>query len=302
MENKTSLIGLSTALADVVESVSRSVVRVEGRARPVSGTIFSAEGHVVAISHTVERDEDVEVGLADGGLVRAGVVGRDPATDLALLKAEATALTPAPWADLDAARVGQVLLGIYRPGRTARATLGILGALGDAWRTRSGGKIDRYLEASLPLQPGFSGGVLVDAGGRALALSTSGLLRGRAIGIPAATVTRVAQAILSHGSVRRGYLGVGSHPAALPAALQSSLGQATGLLIVSVEPESPAAKAGLLLGDVIVAVGGQRTAEPADLLPSLDEENVGREAVLRVLRAGELRELRVTIGARGRAR
>lgn len=300
MKDQNEVVELSDALAAAVESAARSVVRVAGRARAVSGTVLSAEGHVVAISHTVERDEDVEIGLPDGREVRAAVVGRDGATDLCVLKAEATGLTPSAWAELEGVRVGQVLLGIYRPGRTARAAFGILGALGESWRTRFGGRIDRYLEASLPLQPGFSGGLLVDAAGRALALSTSGLLRGRAIGIPAATVTRITQAILSHGGVRRGYLGVGSHPAALPAALQSSLGQATGLLIASVESDSPAARAGLLLGDVIVAVDGARTAEPADLLPALDEEHVGREVLLRVLRAGELRELKVTIGTRAR--
>ena len=293
--NSTSL---SNLLADVVEAASHSVVRVEGRGRAVSGTVFSDKGHVVAINHTVERDV-VELGLPDGDTAPARVVGRDPSTDLALLQAKKKGLVPAPWTDLDDARVGHLVVGVYRPGRTTRAAFGVVAALGDAWRTRYGGRIDRYLEASLPLQPGFSGGVLVGESGKALGLSTSGLVRGVPLGIPAATVKRVGEALMTGGRVRRGYLGVGSYPVALPATLQSSLRQDSGLLIVSVQADSPASQAGLLLGDVVVGVDGRPTAEPADLLPALDEDRVGREIVLRIVRAGELRELRATVGERG---
>ena len=289
---------LSNALADVVEGAGKSVVRVEGSSRAVSGSVFSDNGHVVAINHTVERDE-VELGLPDGGTAKARVVGRDPGTDLALLQAEIGGLVPAPWTDLDGVRVGHLVVGVYRPGRTTRASLGVVAALGDDWRTRYGGKIDRYLEASLPLQPGFSGGLLVNASGKALGLSTSGLLRGLPLGIPAATVKRVSEALMTGGRVRRGYLGVGSYPVALPAPLKSSLGQDSGLLILSVQAESPASRAGLLLGDVVVGVDGRPTAEPGDLLPALDEDRVGREITLRVVRAGELREMRATVGERG---
>jgi S1-C subfamily serine protease len=296
-----NLMEMSNGIADVVEAAGRSVVRVEGRSRPVSGTLVSADGHVVAISHTLERDEDVAVGLPDGRAARARVLGRDPATDLALLHVEASGLEPAPWRALEGARVGQLVLGIYRPGRTARATLGVLAALGDSWRTRFGGRIDRYLEASLTPPPGFSGGLLLDAAGGALALSTSGLMRGVALGLPANTVKRVTDALLAHGRVRRGYLGVGSQPVALPEAQAASLGQATGVLVVSVESDSPAARAGVLLGDVIVALEGGPVTQPLDLLPALDEERVGQAVGLRILRAGELRELRVTVGERGAA-
>jgi S1-C subfamily serine protease len=290
---------ISSALADTVEAAGRSVVRVEGRS-PVSGTIVSAKGHVVAISHTIDSDE-VDVGLPDGRTVAGRVLGRDPATDLALLQVEASDLTPVTWADPTGARVGELVVGVYRPGKTVRASLGILAALGEGWRTRFGGKVDRYVEASLPLQPGFSGGLLVSVSRGVLALSTSGLVRGVPIGIPGATVKRVADELLSNGRVRRGYLGLGSYPVGLPEALQSGLGQARALLVVSVQPDSPAAKAGLLLGDVVTSIDGRPIAEPADLLPSLDEGHVGQEIVLQVVRAGELTEVRVTVGERGRA-
>ena len=293
-----SAIELSVELSGITEDVGRRVVRVERRAQPVSGSIVSADGQVVAVSHTVERDEDVELGLPDGRSVRARVLGRDPGTDLALLHAEASGLEPVSWAELDGVRVGQLVLGVYRPGRTTRASLGILGALGDAWRTRFGGRIDRYIEASLPLAPGFSGGLMVDVSGRALGLSTSGLLRGVALAIPAATVRRVMATLLQHGRVKRGYLGIGSQPVALPEAFQRSLGQATGLLVVRVVPGSTAAQAGIMLGDVVVAVDGQPVTSPLDLLGALDEERVGQRARLSLFRGGELREVEFTVAER----
>lgn len=295
-----SLRELSDGLSSLVRAIGPSVVRVEGRARPVSGTAFSKEGHVLAINHTLDADE-LEIGLDGGARARARVVGRDAATDLALLHAEGVTLAPVTWADLAAARVGDVVIGLYRPGRSTRAAFGIIAALGDSWRTRYGGSIDRYLEASLPLQPGFSGGVLVNASGQALGLSASGLVPGVPLGIPATTVKRVGEALLLRGHVKRGFLGIGSHPVALPEPLQASLGQRVGLLIVSVQPDSPASRAALMLGDVIVAVEGRAASEPTDLLPALDEDKVGREIVVRILRAGELREVRATVGERGRA-
>jgi serine protease DegQ len=289
---------LSNALADVVETVARSVVRLGGRSA-VSGAVFSGEGHVVAVNHTLDRD-DLEVGLPDGRTVAGHVVGRDSATDLALIKADASDLTVAPWIDPGSTRVGELLLAVYRPGRTPRVAFGALAALGEDWRTRFGGRIDRYVEASLPLRPGFSGGLLATASGGAVALATSGLLRGVPLGIPASTVKRVAQELLAAGHVRRGYLGVISYPVALPPALQSSLGQAAGLLVLSVEPESPASAARLFQGDVIAGVEGHAVTEPSDLLASLDEDQVGHEIRLRVVRAGEIHEVRVTVGERGR--
>lgn len=293
---------LSNALAGAVESAGGSVVRVEGRARGgSSGVVWAADGLVLTTHHTLEWDEDVRVGLAEGRSLSATVVGRDPGTDLALLRVEASDLRPVAWRE-DEPRTGQILLALSRPGRAVRARLGLVSAVSASWRTRAGGRVDRYLEADIALERGFSGGLFVDVSGRGIGLATAGLMRATPLVVPPTTLRRVAEQILAHGQVRRGFLGIGTYPVALPAALAESEGQRSGLMLVSVSAEAPAASAGMLIGDVILKVEGQPTAHPADLLAFLDEDRVGTELHLRILRAGQVQDLRVTVGARdGRA-
>lgn len=289
---------LSNALAGAVEAAAASVVRVEGRARGASsGVVWSADGVVLTAHHTLDREEDVRVGLADGRSLEAAVVGRDPGTDLALLRVGASGLSPVSWRD-DAPRAGQLLLALSRPGRAVRARLGIASTVSGPWRTRAGGRIDRYFEADVALERGFSGGLFVDVSGGGLGLATSGLMRTTPLVVPPATLRRVAEQVLAHGRVRRGFLGVGSYPVALPAALAESEGQRSGLMLVSVQDGAPAAAAGLLIGDVIFKVDGQPIAHPGDLLPFVDEDRVGSEITVKVLRAGAAQDVRVTVGQR----
>jgi S1-C subfamily serine protease len=289
---------LSDALAGAADSTGESVVRVEGRARGASsGVVWSADGIVLTAHHTLDWDEDVRIGLADGSALAAKVVGRDPGTDLALLRVDAKGLRPATWRD-DAPRVGQMILHLSRPGRTVRARLGIASALAGPWRTRSGGRLDRYFEADVALERGFSGGLFVDVAGQGLGLATAGFVRGTPLAVPPATLRRVAEQVLAHGGVRRGFLGIGSYPVALPTALAESEGQRSGLMLVSVQDGAPAANAGLMLGDVVLKVEGQAIAHPEDLLPFVDEDRVGAELSFRVLRAGAGREVRVRVGQR----
>jgi serine protease DegQ len=270
---------------------------VEGRRGSGASGVAWADGVVLTASHVVEWDEGIEVGLADGRSVKATLAGRDPGTDLAALRVEEAALRPVEWAEDPALRVGQLVLGISRPGQSARARLGVVNALAESWRSPTGAKLERYLESDIALHPGFSGSLLTDVDGRALGLNSAGLLRRASLAVDARTLRRVATALLTHGSVRRGYLGVGTHPVSLPSEKQGA-----GLMLLSVQPDSPAAKAGLLLGDVLLAVDGQPTASPADLLPFLEEERIGQPLQLGLLRAGEKREATLTPGARtGRA-
>ncbi|MFW5940639.1 MAG: S1C family serine protease [bacterium] len=289
---------LSEALAQTVKGAGAAVVRVEGRRRlPASGIVWSEEGIIVSANHVVKRDENVSVGLPDGSRVEATIVGRDPSTDLVLLRASAGDLAPAERSD--EMQVGNLVLALGRPGQTVQATLGIVSALGtEPWRTPAGGQVDRYLQTDVVMYPGFSGGPLVSAGGQVLGLNTSALVRGVSLALPVSSVARVVDTLLSHGRVRRGYLGVSTQPARLPGTISAELGQETGLLVVSVEGESPADQAGLVLGDTIVGFDGRPVRHHDDLLALLGGDRVGQKAPLRILRGGELRTLNVTVGER----
>ena len=293
------LRNLSDAMATTVEAAGASVVRVEARRRlPASGIVWSSDGVIVTAYHVVERDENIGVGLPNAETVSATLVGRDPTTDLAVLRAQATDLTPPTWAEPEDLRVGHLVLGLGRPGRTVQATLGIVSALGESWRTPAGGRIEPYLQTDLVMYPGFSGGPLVDVAGRVLGLNTSALLRGISLSVPTPTLRQVVDTLLTHGRVRRGYLGVGAQPVRLPADLVDELGQETGLLLVSVEPEGPAGSAGLTLGDTIVALDGQPVRHMDELLALLGSDRVGASAPVRIVRGGQAQELTVTIGER----
>ena len=288
---------LSEGLAAAVQKNAASVVRVEGRRGSGGSGVAWSDAVVLTASHVVEWDEGIEIGLADGRTLPATLAGRDPATDIAALRVETSDLRPVAWAEDAALKVGQLVLGISRPGQSARARLGVVNALADSWRSPTGARLERYIESDIALHPGFSGSLLVEVDGRALGLNSSGLLRRSSLAIDARTLRRVATALLTHGGVRRGYLGIGTHPVPL-----ASEKQGAGLILLSVQPDSPAAKAGLLLGDVLLAIDGQPTASPADLLPFLEEEKIGQPLQLGLLRAGEKRSATLTPGARaGRA-
>lgn len=294
-----TLQNLSNALATTVEMAGPSIVRVEARRRlPASGVVWSPDDVIVTAHHAVQRDENIGVGLPDGQTVSATLIGRDPTTDLAVLRAQTTDLTPPTWAEPDDLQVGHLVLALGRPGKTVQATLGIVSALGDNWRTPAGGQIDRYLQTDVVMYPGFSGGPLVDVAGQVVGLNTSALLRGVSLTVPAPSIRRVVETLLAHGRVRRGYLGVGAQPARLPAALQQQLGQETGLLLVSVESGSPAEQGGLLLGDTIVSFNGQPVRHLDDLLSLLSSSQADTPVPVRIVRGGQVQELTVTVGER----
>jgi S1-C subfamily serine protease len=291
---------LSNALASAVDKAGAAVVQVSARhGIGSSGVVWSADGVIVAADHNVERDEGITVGMPDGSTVPATLVGRDPGTDLAVLRVEATGLAAPDWSDLAGLRVGNLALGLHRPGQSIRATLGIVSALGqEPWGTHSGGRIDRYLETDLDILKGFSGGLLVDVTGRALGLNNAGLWRKHAIAIPHATLARVAGSLLEHGRIRRGYLGIGATPVRLPGPFAEAAGQPVGLLVMSVQPGSTAEQGGLLLGDILVSLDGEGVADLGQLQAVLGEDRIGTEVTAKIVRGGEVRELRLTVGAK----
>ena len=287
----------SEAMVEVVRTAGEAVVQVNARRRlPASGVVWSAEG-VIITAHHVVKSSTISVTLADGTTVGAQLVGRDATTDLAVLRVEGGDLPAAQWNDGEMA-VGELVLALARPGRTVQATVGIVSALGDAWRTGAGGQIDRYLQTDVLMYPGFSGGALVDAEGRTLGINSSALVRGTSITVPATTVGRVAEALLAHGRVQRGYLGVSTQAVRLPENLREEVGQDTGLLIVAVEADSPAGEAGLVLGDTIISLDGRPVRSHDDLVALLSGDRVGQKAPLGIVRGGEMQTRNVIIGER----
>ncbi|MCX6043682.1 MAG: trypsin-like peptidase domain-containing protein [Chloroflexi bacterium] len=288
---------LSDAMSSLVEAAGPQIVRVEARGRmAASGVVWSSAGVIITSHHVVERDDNIKIGLADGSTVNATLVGRDPNTDLAVLKAEASNLTAATWVDANDLRVGHLMLALGRPGKTVQATLGIVSALGGAWRTQAGGDIDHYLQTDVVMYPGFSGGPLLDASGRVAGINSSSLVRGVSVAVPAATVKKAVETILAHGKMPRGYLGVGIQPVRLADALQQQLSQETGLMFMSVEADSPAAQGHLLQGDILVTLDGQPVRHVDELQTLLTGERVGKTVPARIVRSGQVQDLTVTIG------
>lgn len=293
--------GFSEELAQAVERAGASVVRVEARRRlSASGVVWSADGLVLTADHVLERDDDLAVGLPDGQRVAGTIVGRDPISDLALLRAEAANLTPIERGP--SPRVGHLALIVARPGEAVATSIGMVNALEGPFRTRRGGRFEGVIRTDARFYPGFSGAALADTGGRMIGLATSrfGAGMGSGLGVPLETIDRVAAALLSHGRVRQGYLGVTSQRVALPDALRTSLGldQETGLMVLGVEPGGPAEQGGVLMGDVLLTLGDQPIRNTEDLRTALAGERIGQQTPTRVLRGGELRDLVVTIGER----
>jgi len=296
---------LSDGLTGAVAQAARSVVAIHARARIPSSGVVWRDGVIVSAHHTVKKDDDIAITLDGGASARASVVGRDPSTDIVVLQLQNGAAPTAAEIAREAPRVGQLVLAVGRPGGDgATASLGIVSAVGGSWHSWAGGEIDRFVRLDLAIYDGFSGGALVDAAGRVLGLNSSSLARGSAVTLPVATVERVVTQLLATGKVERGYLGVAMQPVRLTGALAARLAlrEEVGLLVVHVEPDGPADRAGVLLGDVIIGAEGRPVTDLDDLLSLLHGDRIGTSVPLRVVRGGTLLELSVAIGARPRPR
>jgi S1-C subfamily serine protease len=287
-------------MADAVENAARSSVLVDGRERfPASGVVY-ARDLILTADHVVERDENIRVFLPDGAEMAAALAGRDPGNDLALLRLEG-ANAQAPEVAETPARVGQIVMALGRPTLEGiQASLGIVSAVGGPVRTHRGGLLEGHIRTDAIPYPGFSGGPLVDASGRVLGINTSGLGMGQSLAIPVSLAWRLAASLAEHGSVKRGYLGVRAQPVDIPAEAQTALGrkQDTGLLLVGVEDGSPAMKAGLMVGDILVGIAGEAVEEHDQLLARLSGEAVGQATPFEILRGGQPKVIQVTAGER----
>lgn len=299
--NGNSLLsGLSDAMADAVEKAGTATVLVNGRRRfPASGIAYDSD-LILTASHVIEREDDIPVLLPDGNKKSAKLIGRDPGSDLAVIRLGSSVAELAESAEGEA-RVGQLILALGRPTPDGiQASLGVVSAIGGPVYTRHGGLLEHHIRTDAIPYPGFSGGPLVDSSGRVLGMNTSGLTRGASLAIPVGLAWKIAESLAKHGSVRRGYLGIRSQPVEIPSSHQDTLGrqQETGLLLVSVEKGSPAEKGGLMVGDILTGFAGQPISESEELFARLAGEVVGQPVKVEVLRGGHLQEDTVTIGER----
>jgi S1-C subfamily serine protease len=284
------MAALSNELAAAVERAGKSVVAVHARPRFSSSGVFWRPGIVVTAEHAIRREEDIRVTLPDGKSAGATFAGSDPGCDLAVLKVDAEAAVARPASE--APVPGNLALTIGRAEDSGvNATMGIISAVGPTWRTWRGGRLESYIRLDLTLYPGSTGGVVVNVAGDAIGIATPALSRIAGVAIPAANIDRAVEEILKHGRVARGYLGVGLQPVEVS-------DHHKGLIVLSVDSGGPAAKAGVLVGDILVSLGGKSVEDTEDIQAALEGRKVGTPVETVVSRGGESRTIAITIGER----
>jgi len=291
----------SLAVIRAVETVGPTVVKVDVERGGGSGVVFTPDGLALTNSHVVHRAPRITMTLPDGRTFRADVVGDDPDTDLAVIRAAVDAGVSLPWASLGdsrAVRVGQIAIAIGNPyGFQHSVTAGVVSALGRSLRSRSGRLMDDVIQTDAALNPGNSGGPLVTTRGEVIGVNTATILpaQGLCLAIASNTAQFVAARLIRDGRIRRSYIGVAGQTVPIPRALAraNQLAASSGVLIASVEPQSPAAAAGLRDGDVILALAGEATSGVDQLHRQLTDDRIGTPVTVSILRNGERRHLTV---------
>ena len=299
-----SLVALSDQLASTVDQVAQSIVSVHARHRFNSSGVHWSPEIVVTADHALRRDDGIRVTLPDGSKADAELVGRDPGTDLAVLRVKALKIPLIQKEENPAPIPGNIVLAVGRSKDSAVAAFGVISNVSGPSQTWHGGKLDQVVRLDLSLHPSGAGGAIVNASGKLLGIASPALSRVSVFAIPLSTAARVTENLLAHGRVPRGYLGVGLQPISIPEHLRSKLNlvNSTGLIAISVENEGPAGKAGMSIGDILLEFGGramQRTENVQDVLSS---DSLGRKIGARVLRGGNPVELEITIAERPRSK
>ena len=291
---QNALLALSNNLAELIEQVGRSVVTVHARRFPSSG-VHWRPGIIVTSDETIRREEDITVTLPSGQTVPVTLAGRDASTDVAVLKLPDIEL-PVAQIEHTSLQVGHLVLAVGRSREHGlSASMGVVSVVGDSWRSMRGGLIDQLIRLDLTLYPEGAGGPLVEAGGRVVGFNTSGPRRS-ALTIPATTVNRVLDQLLAQGRIARGYLGLGMQPVTLPRTFKDKFSAGQGVIVVNLEPEGPSDRAGVLLGDVLIAINGKSVADTGDVQTFLGSQSVGQTLDVQLIRGGELVNKSLVIG------
>jgi S1-C subfamily serine protease len=300
-----SIAAFSDQIADIVEQVGASVVAVHARrAYPSSGLLWQP-GVVVTAAHTIRRETEIAAVLPDGSRTPATLAGVDTGTDVAVLRLESAHDTPGQLDETASVRPGNYVIAVARGAEgTLTASSGIVGRTGGEWRTWRGGRMDRLIQLDGGLWPGFSGAPIVSASGRIIGIGTPAFARGRAVVIPVSVLRRSGEQLLAHGRIARAWLGAGMRSVEIPPRIRERLAleSTNGLIVVSVASEGPAERAGVTLGDVLVALDASPTPDIDGLRSALAEKSIGARVNLKLVRGGELQTLEVTLEARPHAR
>jgi len=307
-QSGNKLSDFSAQITAAVENAARSIVAIDARPRvPTSGIVWRGGGVIVSTNHTIRRDEGITVALEGGRTAAATLIGRDAGTDLAVLKIDdeeiAKSLKPAEIVETSEIKVGNIVLAVGRTNAEggSTASFGIINNIGGAWRTWRGDEIERLISLDLAIYLGFSGGALINADGKVLGVNTSAFGRGLALTIPSETVTRVVDVLLTKGRIARPYLGIGRF-SAVPISEnlreRLNLEQPSGLMMLTVEADGAAEKAGALIGDILLAIDDKPTLDPTDVQAALWGKEAGNAVKAKLLRGGEIKEIEITLGER----
>jgi serine protease Do len=297
-EREEPLDAYSRVVTEVAERLSPSVANLQVRNGSGSAVAITADGFLLTSAHVVARARRATAAFTDGRTLRADVVGADPLSDLAVLRAEARDLVAAELGDATALRVGQLVVAIGNPhGFGGSVTAGVVSALGRSLPTRSGSTVrivENVIQTDAALNPGNSGGALADGNARVVGINTAVAGVGLGLAVPIDDSTRrIVAALMSEGRFRRAYIGIAHGPRPLPPRLAQEIGRRNAIEVVEVVPESPAAKAGLLPEDMIVAIDGRTTENATDLQQAMTAETIGRSVTATLIRQGGIRELTI---------
>ena len=297
----TELIALSNALAQATERFAASTVALHTEARGSSSGIIWRNGVIVTAEHALGRDEDIQLTLPDGRVVTATLTGRDPSTDLAVLKCPEATSPFTETGDVYRTKPGNIALVVGRTRASGPVVaLGAVSLVVAERRAWTGAALAPYIRLDIGLQPTAVGGAVIDAHGRLIGMATPRFARFGAIAIPAPTVSRVADVLLEKGRIPRGYLGVGLQAVRLPDALRRTLNRdaKTAAIVLEVAPEGPAHKAGIVIGDILVALAGQPVAQLEDVHGQLGAESIGKSLPVQFIRGGALEQASIVVGER----
>ena len=297
----SALMELSKALAEATERAAASAVAIHTGARGSSSGVVWRSGVIVTAEHTLGRDEEIHATLPDGRVVPAALVGRDPSTDLAVLKCAETATAVAEFGEVASLRPGSLTLVVGRTRASGPvAALGVVSLVAPERRNWTGAPLAPYIRLDVSLQPTSIGGAVIDAHGRAIGIATPRFARFGAIAIPTPAINTAVDTLLQRGRIPRGYLGVGLQPVRLPDVLRKSLEhrEKTAAMVLEVEPEGPADRAGIVLGDIFVSLGGQPVTRLEDVHSQLHGGAIGKPLTLRFVRGGAVQEVSVVVAER----